>query len=31
VNRIALGMSILLLASMIINLYLYYYIKRVLP
>lgn len=31
VNRIALGLSILLLASMIINLYLYYYIKKVLP
>ena len=31
VNRIALGLSILLLASMIINLYLYYYIKKALP
>jgi chromosome segregation ATPase len=31
VNRIALGLSILLLASLIINLYLYYYIRKVLP
>ena len=31
VNRVALGLSILLLASIVINLYLYYYIKKVLP
>lgn len=31
VNRVALGISILLLASLAINLYLYYYIRRVLP